>query len=263
MLGYFQALNFAEKSQRLRNWFDSSGGVSILKAEQRSLDCTLQRIFGYYACQVSVAEGLDMLDNCPVGYHFSLIDTPTESNCLSAIACDANFWPINPGSLDLILLHHVLDIADSPHRLLIEAAKSIMPEGKLVVLGFNPCSLSGVGSWLIPERIKAFKGVKFINTRRLRDWLNLLGFNIEQITYGSYVNPLGSFFKKDSEEVIEKHCAQWRLPFGSFYSILATKEAHCMTSVRQSWLKVGNNMMGQPVARSRANCFGENIESAR
>ncbi|MDP0589692.1 MAG: hypothetical protein QS748_11095 [Candidatus Endonucleobacter bathymodioli] len=256
-------MNFAEKSQRLRDWFGSSGGMSILKAEQRFLDCTLQRIFGYYACQVSVAGGLEMLNNCSVGYHFKLINTPTASHGLSAIACDANFWPINPGSLDLILLHHVLDIADSPHRLLIEAAKSIIPEGKLVVLGFNPCSLSGIGRWIMPERIGAFKGVKFIHARRLQDWLKLLGFNIDQITYGSYVNPLDRFLKKDSEEIIEKRCAHWRLPFGSFYSILATKETHCMTSLRQPWLEVGNNLMGQPVVRSRANSFGENIESAR
>ena len=173
------------------------------------------------------------------------------------IICDPYFWPLEPGSLDLVLLHHALEAAESPHRLLSEAARSIIPDGKLMIIGFNPCSLGGISRWIIPERFKAFKGSRFIHVRRLRDWLTLLGFNIEQVTYGSYINPLEWIFKGITGEILEQRCDQWRLPFGCFYSILATREVHGVTLLRKPWPRVRNRLVGQPIAQSSASRFGD------
>ena len=67
-----QQVAFSEQSQRLKGWFSSSAGASILKAEQRCIDYTLRNIFGYYACQLSVADNVHLLDNCQVSHHFKL-----------------------------------------------------------------------------------------------------------------------------------------------------------------------------------------------
>ena len=49
--------------------------------------------------------------------------------------------PIATQSIDLVLLPHVLEFAEEPHAVLREVDRVMMPEGRLVIVGFNPWSL--------------------------------------------------------------------------------------------------------------------------
>ena len=51
--------------------------------------------------------------------------------------------PIATQSIDLVVLPHVLEFADEPHQILREVDRVLMPEGRLVIVGFNPWSLWG------------------------------------------------------------------------------------------------------------------------
>lgn len=50
---------------------------------------------------------------------------------------DAYQLPVEPGSHDLIVLHHVLHFLDEPAAALQEAAKALRPGGRLVVVDFD------------------------------------------------------------------------------------------------------------------------------
>ena len=56
--------------------------------------------------------------------------------------------PIATQSIDLVLLPHVLEFAEEPHAVLREVDRVMMPEGRLVIVGFNPWSLWGMRSAL-------------------------------------------------------------------------------------------------------------------
>ncbi|WP_263079293.1 class I SAM-dependent methyltransferase [Endozoicomonas sp. Mp262] len=252
-----QTTDFKDRMIRLGRWLESPAGRPLIKAERRCIDFQLRTVFGYYACQTSPALHYNWLENSQTGHHFAVTPFKLECSGLSQMVCDPYFWPVEPGSLDLVLLHHTLDIAESPHRLLSEAASTIISNGKLLVVGFNPLSLSFIARWLIPERVRAFQGTRFISVRRLRDWLTLLGFRTEQVHYGAYTAPLDRLFKGISAEFIEQRCDHWRLPIGSFYSILATREDHGITPIQKAWPRVKNRLVGRPIARPSAGRYGE------
>ena len=51
--------------------------------------------------------------------------------------------PFDASSLDLVVLPHALELARDPHLALREVERVLVPEGRVVIVGFNPASLWG------------------------------------------------------------------------------------------------------------------------
>ena len=51
---------------------------------------------------------------------------------------DPEQLPIESESIDVALLHHVLEYSASPHALLRESARVVVPHGSVIVIGFAP-----------------------------------------------------------------------------------------------------------------------------
>jgi SAM-dependent methyltransferase len=58
-----------------------------------------------------------------------------------------------------------------------EADRSLIPDGHLVILGFNPYSLWGLRRMLSRKGKRMPWGARFQSLSRLKDWLGLLGFD--------------------------------------------------------------------------------------
>ena len=61
-----------------------------------------------------------------------------------ALHCDFDALPFDSASLDLVVLPHALELARDPHLALREVERVLVPEGRVVIVGFNPASLWGV-----------------------------------------------------------------------------------------------------------------------
>ena len=98
--------------------------------------------------------------------------------------------PIASDSVDLVILMHHLSNTSEPHAVLREAFRILIPEGKLIIIDFNPMSLWGLRhffqSWL--ERVP-FKG-HYFTARRIDDWMRLLGFDQYRHYRIGYLPPL-------------------------------------------------------------------------
>ena len=74
-----------------------------------------------------------------------------------------------------------LEVARDPHLTLREVERVLVPEGRVVICGFNPNSLWGLSK----SCKRGFSQVgDFIGQRRLRDWLQLLSFEVESTSFG-------------------------------------------------------------------------------
>ena len=82
-------------------------------------------------------------------------------------------------------------------------------------------------------RSDAFSGLRFVNPRRLVDWLTVLGFETDNVIYVAYNLP---FTQKSSDVRLIRGTQQLlssqQLPIGGAYVLSAVKQA---ISVRPDW----------------------------
>ena len=115
----------------------------------------------------------------------------------AAVACcDFDALPFDSNSLDLVVLPHALELARDPHLALREVERVLVPEGRVLIVGFNPASLWGLRQRLgrLRRRLASDSqrdlflpsAGEFMRYRRLRDWLRLLSFEVEAGRFGCY-----------------------------------------------------------------------------
>jgi SAM-dependent methyltransferase len=92
-----------------------------------------------------------------------------------AVALDFAELPFASQSLDLVVLPHVLEFAAEPHQVLREVERVLIPEGQVIICGFNPASLWGARQgWARRRQPLPAAAGEFISMPRMKDWLKLL-----------------------------------------------------------------------------------------
>lgn len=227
----------------LRHWFDTEPGQQMLTQQLQVMEGILCTSFGHFAAQLSVCNQLNLLAATrvrrQVALHWGEDALPTEG---SALQVDGEHWPFRPGGLDLVLLQHSLELSDTPHRLLSEAANALILGGKLVIIGFNPYSVLALHRLCAPVSRAQFSGVDFISPRRLKDWLKLLNFEVKSIHYGGYTQPW-------ELAALERRLDHKQLPVGGFFVLEAIREELGITPIRRVWSEQQRRLVGQPITR--------------
>ena len=139
---------------------------------------------------------------CRSDFRNMIFCAPTACRCsfarepkrVRAVRGSPEFLPIETNSIDLVLLPHVLEFSSNPHQILREVQRVLMPEGHVIVCGFNPRSLWGVRG-LVGGRPSFHRGEQFSlagqfhRAARLKDWLTLLDFEITEDRLCCYSPP--------------------------------------------------------------------------
>ena len=149
--------------------------------------------------------------------------------------CDLLDLPFESQSVDLIVMPHTLEFTSDPHRLLREAERVLMPEGQLVITGFNSLSLWGMrqsfGRMANRPFVPATRDqIAFI---RLKDWIKLLGFDLERGRFGCYRPPLVTDKWLGRYGFMEAAGDRWWPIFGAVYMVTAVKRVRGMRLVGQ------------------------------
>jgi SAM-dependent methyltransferase len=107
-------------------------------------DALVADIFGYNAVQLGAPE-FDFLRANRMPFRF------TGRQRRVQVETDYTALPFAAASLDLVVLPHVLEFASNPHQVLREVERVLVPEGQVVIAGFNPLSLFGLRRRLAGE----------------------------------------------------------------------------------------------------------------
>ena len=148
---------------------------------------------------------------------------------------DARLSPLLSTTFLVILMHHLSNTAE-PHAILREAFRVLIPEGKLVIIDFNPISLWGLRhffqSWL--EKVP-FRG-HFFTAKRIDDWMRLLGFDKHRLYRVGYLPPIQKSSLLRHLGWLEKGMRNWFPRFGALNLMVYSKSISPLTPVRHRWV---------------------------
>ena len=119
----------------LDTWLNSAQGRYVMGWEQRNLDAAVADVFGFNALQL----GLPQFDFLQAN-RIPLRQKAGESGAVDTL-CDLVALPFASQSIDLVVLPHALEFSDDPHQILREVERVLIPEGQVIICGFNPASL--------------------------------------------------------------------------------------------------------------------------
>ena len=241
----------------MEEWLASPLGQYVLRWEQAQMDRVVSDLFGFHALQLGLGPLQGLRTNRMPHRWLSLDHTPTDG---VDFVTDFRALPFAEQSLDLVLLPHTLEMHDHPHETLREVERVLVPEGRVVITGFNPVSL-----WGFKQSREGFYrrlGAKtdfiplegeMIGLRRLKDWLRLLGFEIEQGGFGLYKPALNSQSWLDKLAWLEFAGDRWWPIFGSAYYVVAVKRVKGMRILGAKWKKISaqSALSARPTAMSQ------------
>ena len=212
-----------------QEWFKSPLGQYLLNLEYGYINPVVMDTFGFYAIQMGNFD-IDFLDHSRIPNKFSL-----NSNHADLMASNEAL-PFEEASVDLIIAPHILEQMAEPYELLKEIHRVLMPEGRLIISGFNPMSLWGI------KRLLSFDidypwNTKFIPLSKIKEWLPIIGLEMVEGKMGCYVPPIqqSSWLKK--LHTMEKLGDRWWPMLGGFYFLVIQKRVHGMTPIRPLWKK--------------------------
>lgn len=165
--------------QFLRAYCASPWCQPLLQAQEAALSQVLSKQFGYFALQVGASYSLsEAWKNCKIGCQVVLSNYLSPSTSMLSNLDD---FPIKSDSIDVIVLAHALEQVDDPYALLREVDRILMADGRVIVLGFAPIN-AWRGRWFGRHK-QGLQHLSFYSAGRLVDWLQALGFEIEQVQF--------------------------------------------------------------------------------
>ena len=242
-------LKMAPISDPLVSWFDTPLGHCLLEREREYFDRTVVDVFGYNALQCGLAP-IDLLRTSRIPSRWRLGDSGSV-----ALRVDYRDLPIAANSIDLIVLPHVLEFSDDPHQILREVVRVLVPEGQVIISGFNPWSLLGLKRWWPSARRHVPWTGRFVNLPRLKDWLSLLSFDIVSGRMHGYLPPFSQEPWLRRFNFMDKAGDRWWPFAGGVYCVQAVKRVRGMRVITPNWgpaIPAGGNVVALRRVRGRA-----------
>ncbi|WP_337840408.1 methyltransferase domain-containing protein [Rheinheimera sp.] len=214
-----------------QSWSELPQGPWMAKAVEQQLNAWWPRIFGYHLLKVgSLSSELDS-SLCPIKHQIRLGTDERNSNLLG----EPDALPLTEHAVDAVLLAHCLEFYPDPHHIVREAHRVLMPNGYVLLTGYNPLSNAGL--------LKLWPGVKqqlpwsgrFFTPGRVRDWLHLLGFELIHEQRFFWSGLLGHYKENSGWQ---RWCERYLGYFGTCYVLIARKREHPLIPIRPKWQKI-------------------------
>ena len=245
----------------LTEWLSTPPGRYLLASEASYFNQAVSDIFGYHALQLGLPELNALLAN-RMPHKWLALETPLlaqpsqmlagtqnlgttsagVSSPRAAFFTNSGALPFPESSLDLVVLPHTLEFGSDPHATLREVERVLVPEGRVVISGFNPTSLWGMKQrrghlyqrWG-HDNLFLPKTGEFIGYWRLRDWLRLLNFEVESGRFGCYRPALSSQKWLNRFDWMDAAGERWWPIFGAVYFLVAVKRVRGVRLLEPTW----------------------------
>ena len=206
-----------------KEWQYCSLAQDLSHVEQAVLDSVLSKKFGRQLLQISMAGENVLYENSPIANKTLLhLEFPAKLTT-NAMVSSPDYLSIANESIDALVLHHVLEFSNDPHKVLRESLRVLVSGGQLFIIGFNPFSFWGIRKLMSLSKRAPWTG-HYYSQHRVADWLRLLDIKLEQTHYGFFKPPLDYIQLLKTSKKVELLGQNYNCFFGSFYVMVARKQ---------------------------------------
>lgn len=224
-----------DSAPEVGRWLTEGSGQSLLEAEKAALAAELDHYCGYHLMEIGISDQLQFSSSSPIQHCFRLNplgNTPAKSGLLGALQA----LPIESESIDLVLLHHVIEYSAYPHQVLREVSRVLIPRGHAVVVVFNRWSLVGLWKSLLGfSRNARHRNFSTLTANRLCDWSELLDMEPVSIQHLYFGLPVKSSLGKRACNLLESLGQRLGLPFGGAFILTLQKNVNATTPLKPEW----------------------------
>lgn len=260
-------------------WFETGGGKALLREESKRVRRAMESMFGDQFLQIGTWGGQRFGE-------FSRTRRAATVGDRSSAEVDFVAWPdclgVANDSIDVVLLPHTLETHTDPHGVLREVDRVLRSDGQIVILGFNPVSFWGLRH--LVSRRQFPPGIRrLMPEHRLRDWLHLLNYSVDNSSFQHFQPPLlrrsrkerpangrrqgrdGRRFDKATARsggrLVSAMKSSWKAarkawrryaPFAGAYVVVVRKEVFTVTPIRPVW-KPRSRLVGSLVNPTTRN----------
>lgn len=242
MKGWFNTYSCGESNrvqQALADWYASELGRALASAEQEQIGNVLSNLFGYHLLQLGNVIPHDLLADSRIRHRMVMMQAPSAHPAVTPVAGvfvgDPGQLAIGNDTVDVVLCPHILEFATSPHAVLREAERVLIPEGHLVIVGFNPWSGWGIMRLLTGWNRRVPGCGRFYSSARIRDWLSLLGFDVVITRTHFFRPPVNHAGLLQRLDFLERLGSRWWRRLGGVYIVVAKKRVATLTPIKPRW----------------------------
>ncbi|MGR8934133.1 MAG: class I SAM-dependent methyltransferase [Gammaproteobacteria bacterium] len=164
----------------LSAWYETPRGQLLQRAEADFLSRSITVGCKQIILQIGALGWENRFIDCTLYRHFMIVDSSGngahEAGRVNARAADL---PLMNDCADMIIVPHLLEFAADQHAVLREMVRVLKPEGKLIILSFNPWSWYVRYHYCKHREKQDSKLGRFIGRAKIVDWLKLLNFEVE------------------------------------------------------------------------------------
>lgn len=212
-------------------WSTLPRGSALKHAIEVECDESSRMFFGYHLVKLGTLSAQIDIPSCPIKHVVSQTPVKQES---SSIVSTSRELPFLENSVDAFLIANELDFASDPHQILREVDRAITPNGYVMLTGFNPLSIAGVLRFIPHKRVGFLREARFFTKARVKDWLQLLGFEIIEHRTFAHFSLLSSQHNRPMNK-LHRLCSKYFPWSGAMYVIIARKRVVPLSVVKPSW----------------------------
>ena len=238
---------------KFAQWLSSKVGQSFLSLERK----VLKNLPGMHRQPIVLfgeCEQRSLIDS------FNLIVTQTEPVEFKdhVILTHFDALPLQPDSIEHIVLPHTLDFVATPNALLREMNIALRADGYVTIIGFNPLSLWGLRRFISFRKKGPWAG-KFRPIWQIKSWLDILNYDV--ILYKKHIHRLPCLKNKLFDKLACLEPIQKALfPFaGAIYVMVAKKKVFGVTPLRPRWKKIPK-VLSRPAMKPTLTMKQEKVE---
>jgi SAM-dependent methyltransferase len=213
------------------SWQDLPNGELIVANINQTLAPWWPKFFGYHLLKIGALSGEIDSSQSPIKHQLTLSEQAQKCNLVG----DIDDLPLLEHSVDVCVLAHALEFSLDPHHVVREANRVLIPNGYLVITGFNPFSLAGLNQFIPYRRNKTPWNERLFSPMRVKDWLHLMGFEIQLDKRFLH----STLARQVTQGVISNHwhniASRYFPSLGSVYVIVAKKRVLPLTPIKAKW----------------------------